>query len=209
MSASEDRHDRDAIRDLIEGWALWRDGGDWDKLASLWHPQGRMVATWFEAGGQEFVARSRAAWDSPTRVMHSLGGMAIDLRGSRAVAETRMLITQRASVHDVLVDVECKGRFWDALVKERGRWLLVLRQPIYEMDRMSPVDPSAVVALDQALLARFPEGYRHLAYLQTQLGLELNRDLPGARGPKLAALRDKAHSWLEGMSIDALLSAHA
>jgi hypothetical protein len=209
VSGSENLEDRQRIRDLVEGWALWRDTGDWDKLASVWHPQGRMVATWFEASGQEFVARSRAAWDSPTQVMHSLGGMCIDVQGTRAIAETRLLITQRATVHDVLVDVECKGRFWDALVKEGGEWLLVLRQPIYEMDRMSPVDPAATLALDPALLAKFPAGYRHLAYLQTQLGLSLNLDLPGARGPKVAALREKGRRWLDGLSIEELLSSHA
>jgi len=41
---------------------------------------------------------------------------------------------------------------------------LVLRQPIYEKDRLDPLDPSAKLALDAELLARFPEGYRHLAY---------------------------------------------
>ena len=209
MSEINSLEDRQEIRELVEGWALWRDTGDWERLAAIWHKQGRMVATWFEASGQEFVARSRAAWDSPTRVMHSLGGMTIEVRGTRAIAETRMLITQRAEVHNVLVDVECKGRFWDALVREGNSWLLVLRQPIYEMDRMSTVDPAATVALDQTLLATFPEGYRHLAYLQTQLGLSLNLDLPGARGPQVAALREKGRRWLDGLSVDELLASHA
>ena len=201
--------DRQAIRDLIESWALWRDAGDWDRLGTLWHKQSRMVATWFEASGQDFVARSRAAWDSPTQVLHSLGGISVEIAENRAVAETRMLITQRATVHGVIVDVECKGRFWDALIKENGEWQLVLRQPIYEMDRMSPVDPSVRLELDKALLAQFPEGYRNLAYLQTQLGLKLNLALPGARGAKVNALRDKGRRWLTGLSVPDLLSAHA
>ena len=78
-----------------------------------------------------------------------------------------MTISQRADVDGVRVDVVCTGRFYDFLERRDGRWGVVLRQPIYEKDRMDPVDPSATLALDAALLAQFPEGYRHLAYLQT------------------------------------------
>jgi hypothetical protein len=34
------------------------------------------------------------------------------------------------------------GRFYDFLEKREGRWGLVLHQPIYEKDRMDPVDPA-------------------------------------------------------------------
>jgi hypothetical protein len=53
------------IRTLIENWVLWRDSGDWDRFATLWHPQGRMVTTWSQAvPAAEFIARSRRAWES-------------------------------------------------------------------------------------------------------------------------------------------------
>ena len=91
-----------------------------------------------------------------------------------------MTISQRAKVDDVLCDVVCTGRFYDFFEK-RGRWGLVLRQPIYEKDRLDPLDPSAKLALDQDLLARFPEGYRHLAYLQTRIGYTVKRGHAGAR----------------------------
>jgi len=44
---------------------------------------------------------------------------------------------------------------------------LLHRQPIYEKDRIDPVDPAARLELDAEALAKFPEGYRHLAYIQT------------------------------------------
>ena len=205
MSKAESLADRQEIRELIENWALWRDAGNWDGLMSLWHPRGQMVATWSEAAAQDFVARSRAAWDGGMQVVHSLGGASIDVRGPRAIAETRMEITQRAFVHDIQVDVQCKGLFWDALIKEDGKWQLVLRHPIYEMDRMTPVDPAQVITLDQDLLSKFPDGYRHLAYLQTLTGLTVNPHLPEARGPQVAALRARGRQWLDGGSIEALL----
>ena len=54
-----------------------------------------------------------------------------------------MNILQRAPLHGVLVDVVCVGRFYDFFEKRDGRWAIVRRQPIYEKDRLDPVDPSA------------------------------------------------------------------
>jgi hypothetical protein len=75
----------------------------------------------------------------------------------------------------------------------------VRRQPIYEKDRMDPVDPAAKLALDPELLGRFPEGYRHLAYLQTKNGFTVKLlDLPGLKGPSVQALYAHGRAWLDG-----------
>lgn len=190
--------DRLEIRELIDNWALWRDAGAWEKLATLWHPQGRMIATWFQASAEDFIARSRRAFNDGLKVLHVLGGTNIEIAGNRAVAQTRMQIIQRAEVHGVLVDVVCYGRFWDAVEKLRGAWLLRLRQPIYELDHMIPVDPAARPTIDRELLAAFPEGYRNLAYLQTQLGFEVMKAMPGTRGPEIEALLARGRLWLAG-----------
>jgi hypothetical protein len=81
-----------------------------------------------------------------------------------------MTINQRAPLDGVLVDVVCFGRFYDFLEKREGRWGIVRRQPIYEKDRLDPVDPGAKLKFDADLLNQFPEGYRHLAYLQAKNG---------------------------------------
>jgi hypothetical protein len=107
-----------------------------------------------------------------------------------------MTISQRARVQDVLVDVVCTGRFYDFFEKRDGRWGLVLRQPIYEKDRMDPVDPSARLTLDPARLAGFPEGYRHLAYLQVAIGFTVKPDMPGLRGAEVEALYARGAAWL-------------
>jgi len=159
--------ERLAIREVVENWAIWRDAGDWERFRTVWHADGRMMATWFQGTADEFIAVSRAGFEAGVSILHFLGGNSVDLAGSRAVSQTKMTISQRARVHDVLCDVVCTGRFYDFFEKRDGRWGLVLRQPIYEKDRMDPVDPAARLTLDAALLGRFPEGYRHLAYLQT------------------------------------------
>jgi hypothetical protein len=195
MSDSDDRLE---IAALVNNWAVWRDAGDWQRFRSVWHDDGCMMATWFQGSADAFIAASREGWEKGVSILHFLGGIAIDIAGARAIAQTKMTISQRASVHGVGCDVVCTGRFYDFLEKRQGRWGLVLRQPIYEKDRLDPVDPAAKLELDRELLARFPEGYRHLAYLQTQIGYRVKPDMPGLKGPEVEALYARGRSWLAG-----------
>jgi hypothetical protein len=194
MSVSE-VDDRRVIRDLIENWAVWRDALMWDRFRTLWHDDGRMMATWFQGTAEEFIKVSKEGYARGVRILHFLGGSAIDVEGRRAIAQTKMTISQRAAVDGVVCDVVCTGRFYDFLEK-RNRWGLVLRQPIYEKDRLDPVDPAARLELDKNLLAEFPEGYRHLAYLQTRIGYKVKPDMPGLDGPEVAALYQRGDVWL-------------
>lgn len=195
---TDEREDRLAIAELVENWVVWRDAGLWDRFRTVWHDDGVMIATWTQGTVDEFIAMSRAGFENGVNVHHFLGGNTIDLAGDRAISMTKMTIAQRAEVHDVLVDVVCTGRFYDFFERRAGRWGLVLRQPIYEKDRMDPVDPAAQLELDPAVLNSYPEGYRHLAYLQSRNGMVVKHDLPGVRGPEVAALYARGQTWLDG-----------
>ncbi len=188
--------DRRQIRELVENWATWRDARDWERFRTVWHDDGRMMATWWQGPAEEFIRVSQEGWERGVRILHFHGGSTIDVSGDRAIAQTKMTITQRATVHDVLCDVVCTGRFYDFFARRDGRWGMVLRQPIYEIDRMTPVSPVPMPALDAELLARFPEGYRHLAYVQTLVGYDVKRDMPGLDGPALARLYQQGAAWL-------------
>jgi hypothetical protein len=193
---AEDAH---AIRKLVEDWALWRDAGDWERFATVWHPtDGWMTATWFQGPATEFVAASRRGFENGVRILHFLGGHTADVRGDRAVAQTKMTISQRAEVDGVEVDVVCTGRFYDFLVREGDRWLIVRRQPIYEKDRLDVVDPAATLRLDPELVARFPDGYRHLGYVQTKAGFTVKDGLPGLTGEAVERLYAEGAAWLAG-----------
>src|SRR5262245_44832155 len=193
-----DTTDRLEIRALIENWALWRDARMWDRFRTVWHKDGQMWATWFQGSYEEFIRVSQEGYDRGVRIMHMLGGMTIDIKANRAIAQTKMTISQRAPVEGVVCDVVCTGRFYDFLEKRRGRWGIVLRRLVYEKDRIDPVDPSAVLKLAPELLARFPIGYRHLAYLQTRIGYKVKDDMPGLDGPEVAALYALGADWLKG-----------
>lgn len=190
--------DKQAIGELLQNWVIWRDAGDWERFATVWHADGRMNATWFQAPAAEFIAGCRKGFDAGIVGLHALGGISIDVQGARAVAQSKMQIVQRGKLDGVEVDVTCLGRFVDALEKREGRWGLVLRQPVYELDRMAPVDPASSIELDPELLDSFPEGYRYLGYLQTKVGFTVYKNLPGTRGPEIAALNARMKQWLGG-----------
>jgi len=201
--------DRLAIRDVVETWVIARDSGDWDTFRGTWHADGYMMATWFQGPAEKFIEVSRDGWEHGVSIMHFLGGCRVTLAGDRAIAQTKMTIMQRGVVHDVLCDVACTGRFYDFIERRAGRWAIVLRQPIYEKDRIDPVDPAAALSLDPILLGAFPEGYRHLAYLQTQLGFAVKRDMPGLRGPEVERLYRRGAAWLSGQPLDRPASAES
>jgi hypothetical protein len=190
--------DKIEIRTLLENWVVWRDSGDWERFRTVWHPEGRMMATWFQGSGDEFIAANQAGWAKGVTILHFLGGSSIDVQGDRAIAQTKMTISQRSIVDGVECDVLCTGRFYDFLEKVDGEWKLYLRQPIYEKDRIDPVSPSAKLDLDHELLGRYPEGYRHLAYLQARIGYDVKKDMPGLRGSVVALLYEQGKIWLEG-----------
>jgi SnoaL-like domain len=198
MLPTEADLDRQVIRSIVDNWVLWRDSGDWDRFATVWHEDGWMSATWFQGPAREFIAASREGFERGVNILHTLGGSTCDLAGSRATAQTRMTILQRALLDEVQVDVSCVGRFYDFFEKRAGRWAIARRQPIYEKDRLDPVDPSVHVTLDPAHLARFPEGYRHLAYLQSKLGFAVAGGLPGLRGAAVERLYADGRAWLSG-----------
>jgi hypothetical protein len=190
--------DRLTIKQLVDNWVVWRDAGHWDRFRTVRHDDGVMQATWTQGTADEFIAMSKEGWAKGVSILHFLGGNSIDLAGDRAISQTKMTISQRARVHDVLVDVVCTGRFYDFIERRNGKWGFVLRQPIYEKDRMDPVDPAGKVELDQNLLMSFPEGYRHLAYLQSQIGYKIKMSMPGLKGDAVEALYKKGADWLAG-----------
>ena len=190
--------DQGEIRQLIDNWVLWRDAGLWDRFATVWHDDGWMTATWFQGPASRFIEISRDGFERGVNILHFQGAHTADVVGSRAVAQTKMQIHQRATVDGVLVDVVVTGRFYDFVEKRSARWGIVRRQPIYEKDRMDPVDPAATLTLDPERLARFPEGYRHLAYLQSSVGFTVKDNLPGLKGAAVQKLYAEGIAWLEG-----------
>ena len=196
--AADERDDKLRIRDVIESWVIWRDSGNWEKFKTVWHEGARMHATWFQGSAEEFIANARQSWGRGGISCHFLGGTSIELKGTRAIAQTKMKIDTRGKIDDVICDIVVTGRFYDFLEHRDGRWAIVLRQPIYEKDRCDPVDPAATLALDRDLLASFSEGYRHLAYIQSKAGFKVKANMPGLHGPDVERLYAAGANFLAG-----------
>ena len=194
--------DQLAILEVVHNWALWRDAGDWDRFATVWHDDGWMTATWFQGPAREFIKVSKAGFEKGVSILHFLGGSTIEVNRQRAIAQTKMTISQRGVCEGEAVDVVCTGRFYDFFEKRAGAWKIVRRQPIYEKDRMDPVDPAAELELDVSLLEQYPSGYRHLAYLQVQAGYQVKPDMPGLTGPEVESLYRRGADWLAGKPLE-------
>jgi hypothetical protein len=191
--------DKRLLKELVDNWAIFSDSGNWARFAECWHEDGFMCATWFQAPCADFIAARRKGFENGVSIIHFHGGFTCDVEANRAVSQTKMTISQRAEVEGVLVDVTCTGRFYDFHEKRVERWGMVRRQPIYEKDRMDAVDPEARLVLDKNLLQQFPEGYRHLAYLQTRIGYKVAKGgLPGLKGAEVEKLYEDGAAWLAG-----------
>jgi len=186
------------IRDLIERWAVYRDSFLWDKFRTIWHDDGIMAATWTTGHFEGFIKITEEGRKRGLNIMHILGGSAIEVEGTRAVAMTKFMILQRAVVEGVLCDVTCYARHYDLWEKRGERWGLVYRETIADKDRMDPVSSAETVMLDPELLEQYPIEYRHLAYLQTKAGYNVNKDCPRISGGASSdALFKKGEDWLK------------
>jgi hypothetical protein len=192
--------DQAEIAALIQNWALWRDTGDWDKLLTTVHPDATMTATWFHGRFDDFIDAARASWRDQSRSHHALGGTTVEINRSRAIAQTRMTIRVRTRLDAIEIDVTCHGRFFDRIEKRKGAWRIARRSVIYEADRIDPVEPGTRIVLDRALLERFPEGYRHLAYVQTRAGAKVDPDLPTGLAESQKKMIKEARAWLAAAS---------
>ncbi len=188
-----------AIREVIDDWVVSSDSGDWDKFATVWHDDGWMTATWFQGPATEFTKARRAGFDRGVSIVHFLGGTSVEVDGAAR---------DRADEDD-----DQPARDGRRRARRRG-----LHGPVLRFLRASATalgDRAAAADLREGpprsgrarrrssrsiatLLARFPEGYRHLGYLQTKAGFNVKLGLPGVRGPEVARLYAEGAAWLAG-----------
>ena len=150
-----------------------------------------------EGRPEEFVAAATRAFEAGNRMLPT-GGTNVEINGDRAIAKSKLRIMQRGLIHDVTCDVTCIGINFDFIERRNGRWGFVLRQPVYERDYVTTVEPGDSVTFDSEVLARRPDGYRRLAYLQEGLGFTIRPDLPTEGGPEREALFRAGDEWLSG-----------
>jgi hypothetical protein len=191
--------DRQAILQVVQGWPFWRDNGRWEELRNAYTADGLMTTTWTVSTADDFVNRAKAAFQAPKYLsQHVVGVSTIELNGDRAIGETRMIVMVRGPYMGVEVDVVSWGRTHDRFVREPDQWRIKQRTPIYDRDRLDPVDPNQKVTMDPAELEKYPQGYRRLAVFQASTGLKITPDLPTPGSASIAKLFADGKAWLAG-----------
>ena len=192
--------DKIEIRDKIERWYVYRDYFMWDEFRELWHDDGVMIATWSESTFEEFITNVDTARKGPGLWgMHVLGSSDINVIGNRAIAMSKLIITERIKIDGVLVDMNNYARHYDFWEKREDRWGLVRRETICDKDTMYPVYAKDIpnFKLDQEILDRYPEEYQYLAYCIVYKGFQVSTDVPRfSGGPSLENLLNKGKKWL-------------
>ena len=191
--------ERQAIREVIENWVLWRDAGDWERFATVWHDDGWMTATWFQGPARDFIAVSKQGFERGVNILHFLGGFTCDIAGDpRHLADEDDHQPARRGgrraggrrLHRPLLRLPREARraagasCAASRSTRRTGWIRSIRR--------------ARLTLDPARLASFPEGYRHLGYLQSKVGFTVKNGLPGLRGPAVEKLYAEGAAWLAG-----------
>ena len=151
--------------------------------------------------GDSPILSQVAGYYSATLAEHGASPRGVDWNGeeSQVLRFRQLARVIAADGAFTLNDVGCGyGALYDFLEKRKGQWGLVWRRLTYEKDQITPVDPTKAPKLDPKLLARFPVGYRHLAYLQTKVGYKVKVDMPGVDGPDTDKLYALGAGWLKG-----------
>jgi SnoaL-like domain len=185
--------DRLIIRDLIENWAIWRDPLIWDRFSTVWHEDGRMMATWFQGTADEFVEVSRDGYERGVPILHFLGGMSIDIAGTRAIAQSKMTISQGAPVEASSATWSAPAAFticWKSRTAA-GAWCCASRS------RRRTGSIRSIPACGSNSMRSCSSSF----YLQTKIGYKVKPDMPGLDGPEVERLYNDGAAWLAGESL--------
>ena len=139
--------DESEIRRIRRLWAFARDQGDWDTVASLFHPDAPVSISWYNGNAEGFVANSRKMFGHTkpeTRSKHWFGNDRLSLNGMRALLETDTEVRARDNIDGVLFDFTYEGRFFDHFEKRGGAWKIAQWTCLYDCDRVAPVVPGTI-----------------------------------------------------------------
>jgi hypothetical protein len=190
------RTDRIDVADLILRERLARDNHDWERMASLYHPDSVVDISWFRGTGAEFAKQSSV---SAVRSMnfHVMTPPVVDVRGDRAISETPCILRGFSKLNSTEISFEgFVHLFWRA-VRDGRHWLLSGLRIAYKVDMFHAREPDKPPHLDEEQLKGYRAAYRYMMVNLANDGLVVRDDLNGFDRPEtVSALRTSERSWL-------------
>ncbi|KAF2135305.1 uncharacterized protein K452DRAFT_323132 [Aplosporella prunicola CBS 121167] len=195
--------DRMKIREICEGWGLYRDAAEWENYRSMFHDDAYIATSWKQGHIDEFIKASKhgfAKGENFMYIMHRLIGQTVDVQGNRAVSKMKVTITCRFTFNGVEVDNEADCRFFFMLEKREGKWGVCFYTLLFDKDKMIPVHPGRTFDIPEAEVMKYPSGYRYLAWCEDKIDTPPKLDL-NSHGPERDILYSKCKDWLEGKQV--------
>ena len=128
--------------------------------------------------------------------MHLINPSDIEVRGTKALAESAGLIMSRFEHQGYEYDFTIWCRFVNQMEKVEGTWKLLTLEMIYMRDVIVPVPGSP--ELDFSGVKDWPRrSYRFTAWHLMGRGLKVREDLPGLDDDRsVTELMDRNYAWI-------------
>ncbi|KAK8096712.1 hypothetical protein PG999_012656 [Apiospora kogelbergensis] len=197
--------DRMEIRELCEGWPVYRDAAEWENYRSMFHPGAYITTSWEQGTIEQFIAASKAAFAEQKKgmfhILHRVTGQTVDVQGDRAVSKLKVTITCRVTIEEKEMDNEADCRFFALLERRKGVWGVAFFTLLFDKDKMIVVNPSVGgFDIPESEVEKYPSGYRYLCWCEDRVGYPPKLDL-NAHGPERDILYQKCKDWLEGKEV--------
>jgi SnoaL-like domain len=190
-STLEDERD---IAALMTGW-IYRDTGDWARLAGLFHADARISLSWFTGPAAQFVEASERMAHSAFRTKHVIAAPAIAFSASkrRATAETNAIVI--GENRQLRLGAVAHTRFLDRVEHRHGRWGIVERAAVYDFSSFAfPAGPA--VTVDEDAAGKYPTEYAALAYLLEASGFHVGETFVVKDSDRERDIKRSAAGWL-------------
>jgi hypothetical protein len=177
--------DKLAIAELVGLERLWRDLGEWDKLAGAYTEDATIRTTWFHGNARAFALESKTMAQKGRHSKHPITPIYVRVNGDRALVESRAAIQNRSEIDGVWVDMTQFVRFVSRVRRTVAGWRLQSFEGIYEKGTIAPVNPADALPFDwsevETAVAR--PSYQLWAWAMLRRGYQVFDDLLGDDRP--------------------------
>jgi SnoaL-like protein len=177
-----------AVSQLLLRERFGRDLGLWEQMRDCYHDDSIVRISWMKGSGPEFVRHSKQMVERGVQANHHLGPILVTLAGDRAIGQFTGTIDIPSALKGIDVIMSSGARFLVRAERRAGPWRISGFDIVYLRDKVTPVIPGQVLAIDPEAVKAFRPSYRFMSYSLTLSGFPVPNDLPGIDRPDLVDL---------------------